>query len=262
MNIALYFRFDDCCLEEFEISQKYFNVKTQRTDIASGSLVIPRYSALPFYKELEFDIKNLNCKLINTYQQFQWVANFEYYDILKDFTFKTYFDQENIPDIPMVVKGKTNSRKHQWNSHFFAKNRKEAIQIACELKNDSLIGNQDIIFREYIELETFEYLINQLPVTNEFRFFFYKNTELCHGYYWSNAEKTDAICEPEAIKLANEIANIVCDYNNFFVIDVGKTKDGRWIMIELNSGEMSGLSLCDPNILYSNLKEQSENDKS
>lgn len=38
------------------------------------------------------------------------------------------------------------------------------------------------------------------------------------------------------------------------MIDVAQTESGDWIVIELNDGQMSGLSENNPEILYKNLK--------
>jgi hypothetical protein len=46
----------------------------------------------------------------------------------------------------------------------------------------------------------------------------------------------------------------------YYVIDVAKTAAGKWILIELNDGQMSGLSDNDPDVLYSNLKKSLKED--
>ena len=38
-----------------------------------------------------------------------------------------------------------------------------------------------------------------------------------------------------------------------FVVDVAKTASGEWIVVELNDGQQSGLSCCNPIELYSNI---------
>ncbi len=253
--IQLLFRKDLGTLDEFDFCKRHFNVVENRSDILPNSLVIPRYSALPFYKELEYDVRKLGGKLINTHEQFNYIANFEYYHDIEKYTFKTYFDPCTMPDIPMVVKGRTNSRKHQFNSLFFAKNKRDAIEISCELRNDALIGSQDIIFREYCQLKTFEILLNGLPVSNEYRLFFLGDKLICHGYYWSTARDVDKTIDDEGLELAQKVANIVSKKNNFFVVDVAQKENGEWIVVELNSGEMSGLSLCCPDRLYGMLNE-------
>jgi hypothetical protein len=47
----------------------------------------------------------------------------------------------------------------------------------------------------------------------------------------------------------------VKDNVNFFVMDVALTESGRWIVIELNDGQMAGLSENDPDVLYGNMKK-------
>lgn len=251
MNPIILFRKDISSLEEFKIASEYFVVYENRCEIPERSLVIPRYSALPFYNELDIDLRINNSILINSYNQHRWIANFEYYDILEKYTFKTWFSLKDLPDNKsFVVKGSTNSKKHSWNTKMFAKNKKEAIKIYRELSEDSLIGQQDIIFREYVPLVTYEIGINGLPFTNEWRFFFYKENLISYGYYWSIAEDIDREIDLEALSLAKEIANICSDYVNFFVLDIAQKEDGSWVLVEVNDGSMSGLSCIDSNIFY------------
>lgn len=73
--------------KEFEIAKKYFNVSEYRNGI-NDSYVIGRYSTLPFYKELEEDLKINNSVLANSYKQYKWIADFEWYNDLKQFTFR------------------------------------------------------------------------------------------------------------------------------------------------------------------------------
>jgi len=47
----------------------------------------------------------------------------------------------------------------------------------------------------------------------------------------------------------------IADYANFFVLDMAETADGRWIVVEVNDGQMSGLSMCNPEELYANMAD-------
>ena len=47
----------------------------------------------------------------------------------------------------------------------------------------------------------------------------------------------------------------VGDRASFYVVDIAKTQSGEWIVIELNDGQMSGLSCNDPKLLYSRLRQ-------
>jgi hypothetical protein len=247
---------------EFEVCRKYFKVITQRTELHPINtpffhLVIPRYSALPYYDELERDIDNLGGVLINSLKQHNYIANFEWYDDLKDFTPRTWFDDDIYRadcDGPFVVKGRTNSKKFHWDRLMYADTKYRAVHVAGELMNDNLIGTQGIIYREYVPLKTYEVGLNGLPFSNEWRFFFYKEEMLSCGYYWSVAEKTDYIVEPDCIEFAKNVAKIVASKVNFFVLDVAERKSGGWVLIEINDGSQSGLSENSADTLYSNLK--------
>jgi len=235
--------------------QKFFRTTDLRTE-CKDSLVISRYSCLPYYEELESDLLNLGSGLINSYEQHRWIANFEWYWDLKEHTPKTWTDNDfyRAPQGKYIVKGRTNSKKAQWNTHMYASNKKEALCVASMLLQDSFIGPQGVVYREYIPLKTFEVGINGIPFTNEHRFFFYKTIPLTWGYYWDCAENTSVETPNEAFDFACEVAKIVSEHVNFFALDIAETKEGEWILIEVNDGQMSGLSVCPPDCLYRALK--------
>jgi hypothetical protein len=243
--------------DEQRICQKYFRTVEQRTD-CHNQLVVARYSALPFYRELEIDLQRLGCRLINTYGEHSWIANFDYYEDLAEFTPESWDDYSfhlcQHPG-PFVVKGRTNSRKFEWNKLMFAPTKKDAIRISAELAGDGLIGPQGVIYRKYVPLRTFEVGVNGLPFTNEWRFFFFREQCLSYGYYWSSADDVSlGRLNPDAITLAQKVAKIVAEHVTFFVLDLAETEDGDWIVIEVNDGQQSGLSENDPDTLYSNLR--------
>ena len=256
MEPAILFRNNPDIQDEVEAAQKYLPVLFSRS-LCSDKLIVGRYSCLPFYKELEEDLKYNNCRLINTYKQHRWIANFEYYEQLKDYTPETWSADEWYKctyDGPFVLKGRTNSRKHQWSTRMFAANRDVANEIATELYADTMIGEQDILFRKYVPLKTFEYGIGGMPFANEWRFFYLGARRLSYGYYWSIADDIESpVITEEGLDLADEVARIAAKHANFFVVDVAEKQDGGWVVIELNDGQMSGLSENNPDLLYSNL---------
>lgn len=242
--------------DEFDIASKYCNITTTR-ELCKDELVVGRYSVLPYYKEQEEGLKQNNCTLVNSFRQHNWIAKFEYYEQLKDYTFETWDDYSICYckyDGPFVVKGRTNSRKSKWNTLMYAKDKSTAFKIGSELSNDPIIGEQGLIYRKYVPLETFEIGINGQPFTNEWRLFYYKGKLLSYGYYWSQAEDANShYLSLKGIEFADEVANIAKDYTNFFVLDIARTEKGDWILVEVNDGQMSGLSMCNPHELYRNL---------
>lgn len=223
--------------------------------------LIPRYSILPFLNDIynEFFMMSDYLKPINNLDQVKYVADLSnWVEDLGDLTPKTWSsnDLAHLPEnTQFVLKGATNSKKNYWNTHMFAKNKQEAIETFCRLSDDCLISTQDIYIREYVPLKTYMIGINDLPITKEFRLFFYKDKLLAADYYWQNyvddlEEKPKLDVDPAFIK---QITDRLEDHINFYVVDIAQKEDGNWIVIELNSGEMSGLSCIDPNILYQNL---------
>ncbi len=250
------FRQDFASEGELEIAKEYFDVVEFRSD-AKDALVFGRYSTLPYYKELEHDLKNQNCVLVNSWKQYNWIADFEWYNVLEPYTFKTWFNAVELKeeDAPFIVKGRTNSRKQYWDTLMFAESKRKAIEIGWELSKDALIGTQGLVFRKYEKLVTYEHGINGLPFTNEWRFFFYKGEILAYSYYWSIAVNTDIILDKEGYEFAEKVGKIASDYVNFYVLDIAKKETGEWVLVEVNDGQMSGLSDIDPHVLYSNLKK-------
>ena len=258
------FRKDKDTENEFQVAQEVLgdDLLEFRSDIPAGEIIVPRYSALPFYRDLEREIEHLGSSMINSYQQHQFVAEMEWYEHLKERTPDTWFEvgYATAPDTEhgWVVKGVTNSRKFKWDTHMFADDRDDLRDVMNRLLDDSLIGDQGLAVREYVPLEKLEDAINGLPVTNEWRCFFLNGKMLAGGFYWSQAEKAEHMGTlPHGAKECAEWgAEQIKDHVPFFVIDVARTRSGQWIIIEVNDGQMSGLSMIDPETFYQNLSER------
>lgn len=233
-------------------------VVTQRTKIPKDSLVIPRYTALPFNKELCEDIKELGSVPINTNRQHNYVANMDHwYTDLEGLTPKTWFSLDQIPEEgPFFLKGSTNSRKHQWKTHCFAANKKEAGEVYWRLTTDGLIGTQQIVIREFVPLNTLMTGLNGLPISEEYRFFVLDNKVIASGFYWSShVDQLLKHYDPAVVPrgFLDEVIARVDGQCRFWVVDVARTASGDWIVVELNDGQQSGLSTVNPVELYTAL---------
>lgn len=252
-NIIL-FRKDQNTQHEFEVASKYVKVTESRVDLENKE-VVGRYSVLPFYEELERDLNHQGSTLINSWSQHKYIANFDYYKDIKDFTFKTYFSLEEMPKDggPFVIKGRTNSRKFEWSKKMFVKNSEEATNLWCELTvEDPLIRDQGAIIREYVPLRVLDHGLNDLPFSNEWRLFYLDKEMIMSGFYWNQVDPPYATLPYEAKQFADSVAKRI--EVPFFVIDIAETKQGDWIVIELNDGQMSGLSTIDPELFYQTLR--------
>lgn len=248
------FRKDRSTEDEFQIAKKYFEVTESRVGI-NDRLVIPRYSALPFFYELERDLKLQGSGLINSSLEHSYIANFDYYHDISHLTAESWFQLQDVPknDGPFVVKGRTNSRKFDWSTLMYAQSFQDLVRITTELNKDSLISQQGLVYRKYIPLKTLEIGISGTPFANEWRFFFYQDVLLSEGFYWTISEKRGTLND-KAFELANAAAAVIKEHVNFFVLDLAEDVDGKWWVIEVNDGQQSGLSDNDADRLYKNLR--------
>jgi len=271
MAIILY-RNDVDWRQEAEAARRHFNCVDTRMHL-KNNLVIARFSALPFYKEQERDLAHVGCQMINTYEQHMYIADLgNWYMDLAEFTPDTWQELHTIPEEgPFVLKGETNSKKFLWNSHMFAKDKKAAIEVHGRLMADSMLQYQKIYIRRYVPLEVLSSGLQGLPITREYRFFVYKKTILSGGFYWSShsddIRAEGIVIDPDEVPreflnaIIEKIQNTeLSEPPTYYVIDVAKTAAGDWILIELNDGQMSGLSDNDPDILYRNLEKALEDD--
>lgn len=264
MKTTIYYRSSLMPLEETTaIEHTRMRAVPYLHDICKGELVIGRYSVLPFYQDIEDEITLQGAKLINTYEQHRYVADIaNWYEDLKDFTPKTWFRLEDIPlDGPFVLKGRTNSRKNLWDQMMYAPDRETAIIRGIALMDDPLICDQGFCIREYVPLVSFGTSVGGCPISEEYRYFCLNGRVLCGGYYWSthSEELKEKRIYPDIDKqgpdlgYVYQVLEIIKNKIPFVVIDIARTQDGRWIVIELNDGQMSGLADIDPYILYTNM---------
>jgi len=62
------------------------------------------------------------------------------------------------------------------------------------------------------------------------------------------------VIPPEALEHAQKAADVLTRKGiPFFVVDVAETVSGGWTVIEINDGQMSGLSMIDPVAFYQSL---------
>jgi ATP-grasp domain, R2K clade family 3 len=263
MRPVILYRGIDFEKEEQEAAAEHFFCTSLRPQLQKDDLIIGRYSLWPFYRDQEKEFEYIGAKLINTYQQHLFVANMmEYVEALKELTPKTWYRLQDIPEEgPFILKGSTNSKKFEWSKLMFAKNKAGAIHIHGLLQEDGLIGNQEIYVRQYIPLVTYATGLGGIPITKEFRFFVAYGEVLCGAYYWAShsadLENVPSVKEVPTEFLEECIKRIGSGVN-FYALDVAQTQEGKWIVIELNDGQHSGLSDNDPKQLYANLKKAIE----
>lgn len=281
MTLTIYIRqHPDHDEEILAARQAGFKVIHARSCATRGDIVVPRYSLLPFPAELGIDLDAKGAVPIYPVSAHTLVSDVCHIaSVLGGHTPKTYTAWYSLPpEKAYVVKGRINSRKHQWNRMMFAPTLADAHRIAGALLDDSLISEQGVVLREYVPLRQFATGLNGLPITNEWRLFYYRGQFLCGGYYWSSHPECEylhwagelppgpeggAPIPPEARKLGDVAGQLVYEGTGaaLFAVDVAEKADGSgWIVIEVNDGCQSGPSLIPPFTLYRSLYEAMWND--
>jgi hypothetical protein len=268
MRPVIYMRSSAETEEERAAAEKAgFRVISSRCDVEEGDLVIPRYAALPFHRELEVDVEKMGGRLINTTAEHNLVAdivNVAY--TLHGMTPPAFLTWENLRGGPYVMKGRTNSRKHQWATRMFAPTWKDLAPLAAALLDDPMLAEQGLVVRPYVPLRTFDIGLNGLPITNEWRVFFLNGDPVDGSFYWSThpelewigADPGEREREPNRPAPIPEAAYFLAKKAAeklsvpFVAIDVAQTEKGDWIVIEANDGTMSGISMIPPERFYNN----------
>ena len=267
-NIILFRNVGKKFFSELETAKKIFDVYENMTMIPNNSLVIGRYSVLPFYLENWNNLSFKNCKLINDPQHHNYISKFWYYHDIEDYTFKSWFRLEDIPldmrNQRIVVKGETNSKKFLWKDKMLAKDFSHAVEIANDLRNDYFFEYQDLIFRQYVPLQTFEVGMHDLPFSNEWRIFFLNGQYVSHGFYWTIADQYENAknqyeedFKQNGLQFALEVSKLI--RVPFYAMDIAKTEKGDWVVVEINDGQMSGLCDINQQKFYSSLCKVLEN---
>jgi len=227
-----------------------------RVSVRPGDMVIGRYSVLPYYREVEKDVTLAGGAMINSYRQHRYVADIgNWYPDLEGITPRTWSSLEIIDEPgPFIVKGETTSRRNKWRTHMYAEDMAGVRRVISNLFQDEVLHDQHLYIREYVPLVRLcESEIGACPISKEFRFFVLYGNIICGGFYWrSHVEDIGSVPDPSEVPetFLREVTSRIGLRCPFYTVDVGQLTDGSWIVIELNDGQMSGLSECDPGALY------------
>ena len=260
----------------FDVLLYNFEEKSLRKNIKNNEIeeIIYRGWMLNLceYEELYKILLSKNYRLINTpteYRNCHYLPDSLMY--IENYTPKTIYkkienkeDINNLLDMTRIFNGKAvvikdyvKSEKHYWDTACFVENSddknklNETIINLMDLRDECF--NEGIVIREYIELNK---LVNHskslMPLSEEYRLFFYKNELLCFFNYWEEGEYNT---EKPNINDFVQISKFI--ESNFFTMDIAKDKNGKFIIIELGDGQVAGIPENeDKDILYKKIKEK------
>jgi len=234
-------------------------------EIAPGSVVVPRYRAIPFGDLLEREVVASGSVLINSFREHRNIANSGTWShLLEGITPRAYnlSDLPNLPDGEWFVKGETNSLKNRWQDACYAASRAELIRVVGNFQRDAFVGGQQVVIKPFIHFRQLEnkdgqpiFSLAGQPLWHERRVFILDGQPVSEGFYWETfrdevREDWSALDESLfAATLAGAIQRTQ-HLARFMVIDLAEQLDGSWMVIELNDGSMAGMSGNDPHVLW------------
>lgn len=225
------------------------------------------------YSSLYYKLLELNHKLINDPTQYLLCQYMPYnYKFIEEFTPRTVWidlddkNEYNILEVmkklevfegrPLILKDYVKSQKHKWKEACFIEdsssisNVKKTVDTFIELQAESI--TKGLVFREFIEFDFLSlHSKSKMPLTKEFRLFFFKNELAAVMKYWDEGEYEDESIED--INVFKALAKKID--SNFFSMDVARSKSGRWYIVELGDGQVTGFpNNFNPELLYNRIK--------
>jgi hypothetical protein len=154
---------------------------------------------------------------------------------------------------PVIVKDYVKSRKHEWHKSCYIENAEET-KNAVHVVDNFIRGqgedlNQGVVLREFVKLEPVGvHNKSNMPISNELRMFILNNEIVCTIGYWDGQNVEEY---PEYInQILKKLKQIK---SNFFTVDIAKTLNNEWVIMELGDGQVSGLQDYEAKLFYNNL---------
>ncbi|WP_310830154.1 ATP-grasp domain-containing protein [Paenibacillus pedocola] len=157
---------------------------------------------------------------------------------------------------PLIVKDYVKSRKHEWTDACYIpdasdhENVRRVVSNFVERQGDGL--SEGIVLREFVPLEYLQtHDKSGMPLSKEYRIFFLDQQIIAFLNYWDDAAYDEE--QPELTPF-RDIARTIT--SRFFTMDIAKTSEGRWIIVELGDGGVSGLPVqMDVSAFYEKLMD-------
>jgi len=239
----------------------FFECKSIKDSIDTPVLL--RIGAIDDYTKISSSIESLGMKLLVTEQEHYRASLLEHwYPLISKYTpTSRIYDELPALDVlmqdftfPVFVKGNRQTSQHR-KSHSVIENIDMYKSLSSRWANDKYLHWQKPVIREYIPLINISDQQDQdkIPHSYEFRLFYWKQTLVGYGRYWNigndyHLQKHD---EDQAFSLAAIVAGII-DVP-FLAVDIAKTQNDNWIVVEVNDGQESGYAGVNRIALWENI---------
>lgn len=229
----------------------------------ADELVLLRLGAIEDFDLLETKIRQMGMRLLFSKQEHNRASLIEHwYSLIQEYTPKTkVFDVFPSLDevtscfcFPIFVKGSRQTHGHRKESSI-VDSAQAFLTLQEKWAYNKFLYWQKAAIREYVKLQVVDdsSFPDNVPICYEFRFFFWKKILVGYGPYWTFGpsyalDKNDV---EEVSVLATKVADRI-DVP-FLTVDMAKTQEGKWLVIEVNDGQESGYSGVSPLKLWNNI---------
>ncbi len=164
---------------------------------------------------------------------------------------------QSLECLSCIVKDYVKSEKHKWKEACFipdTSDRKHIEQVVNrfrQLRGNNLEGG--LVFRKF---EQFKSLVSHsksnMPLTKEYRLFVLDGKIIYWVNYWEEGNYNE---EEPPVAFFAELATRA--KSRFFSMDIAQTTDGKWLVVELGDGQVTGIpDNADAKLFYSSLFAQ------
>ncbi|KAB8145597.1 DUF4343 domain-containing protein [Chloroflexia bacterium SDU3-3] len=220
---------------------------------------VGRFGATENYAELYQQLAESGVALIHTPEQYGLASELtHWYPLLADLTPRSvWFEQppsaaevEQHFSWPIFLKGSRQTSRHR-AALSILRSPQDYTRAMEEYRRNPILHWQAVVCRELVPLRPVPAPESDtIPPAFEFRTFWWRGQCVGAGPYWAAvAAYTWTKAEQrEALAVAQEAARRL-DLP-FLVVDVAQTREGRWIVIEVNDGQESGYAGIAPVALW------------
>lgn len=245
--------------EELERGDAERSVRTIKTSESEEQALYRGWMLKPdLYEQLYMALGRRNLKPVNDPDSYRHCYYFpESYDLIKeitpasisltvdkDFSFaKLHSKLSAFGNRPLIVKDYVKSRKHEWLEACFipaADSEKDVERVVghfLELQGGDL--NEGLVLREYVQFDPIGvHPQSGMPLTREYRLFYFDSKLIAWAPYWDTALYADQASPDIPFEKFTQVARRIC--SRFFTMDVARTVEGDWLVIELGDGGVAG----------------------
>jgi hypothetical protein len=230
---------------------------------APDTPAVLRIGAVPDYARTFDEHAQWNLRLVNTPEEHERASELAaWYPLIDALTPRTrVFDALPPADAieaefrwPVFIKGSRQTSRHNPDLAI-VRSREHYEEVRVRYAADPILAWQKPAVREFVPLAPVGGSVpGKVRPSLEFRTFWWRGDCVGAGPYWYQVPRYTAADLDDGLALAAIAARRVAV--PFLVVDIARTAEGRWIVIECNDAQESGHAGIVPQVLWRNVLDR------